>query len=238
MPELVFPPFGTSGLLPEFVSADSDMLLSRLWHDASSDVRSPVAAVFGGSMTGPRRAMMFTARGINSIYSGEFRDSLKPRSIFYQGSVTGQTKAWIAIYLSRLGAGDAGFIFRAADVSCLQAQDGLGAHFTRQARLRRAHFRMQHLPPLREDFRCRRPNEDGCPGLAGRRTQAATFALSTGAQGCAYPVRWSRAQLVALLREGIPGLSVFMVRKVIEYRRCSTAGMLCSQTCRDAPVIM
>jgi hypothetical protein len=48
MPELVFPTFGTSGPLPEFVSADSDTLLSWLWHDASSDVRSPVVAAFGG----------------------------------------------------------------------------------------------------------------------------------------------------------------------------------------------
>ena len=85
MPELVFPTFGTSCPLPEFVSADSDMLLSWLWHDASSDVRSPAAVAFGGLRTGPRRAMSFTARGINSNYSGEFRDSLKPRSIFCQG---------------------------------------------------------------------------------------------------------------------------------------------------------
>jgi hypothetical protein len=147
MPELVFPPFGTSGPLPEFVSADSDMPLSWLRHDASFDVRSPAAAAFGGSRTGPRRAMSFTASGINSICSGEFRDSSKPRSIFFQGSVAGQTKAWIAIYRSGLDAGDAGFTFRATDVSCLQAQDGPGAHFAWQARLRGTHFRMQHLPP-------------------------------------------------------------------------------------------
>jgi hypothetical protein len=35
-----------------------------------------------------------------------------------------------------------------------------------------------------------------------------------------------------------PGTSVLMVRKVIEYRRCSTAGMLCCQICLDSPRIM
>jgi hypothetical protein len=65
MPELGFPPFGTSGPLPEFVSADSDMLLSRLWHDASSGVRSPVAVVSGDQ--GQGRAEPCRSRPAKSI---------------------------------------------------------------------------------------------------------------------------------------------------------------------------
>jgi hypothetical protein len=94
--------------------------------------------------------MSFTARAINSICSGEFRDSLKPQSIFCQGIGYRTDQSLDCDYRSGLGAGDAGFTFRAADVSCLQAQDGPGAHFARQARLRRTHFRMLHLPPRRE----------------------------------------------------------------------------------------
>jgi len=35
-----------------------------------------------------------------------------------------------------------------------------------------------------------------------------------------------------------PGIFYLIVRNVIEYRRCSTAGMLCCQICLDSPRIM